>query len=154
MRYAQVIPATEAHVAIVAAGMRQADRDEIWASHRWTPQYALDRSLRNSTYAWAAVIEGEVVCMFGVAARSVLTGEGSPWMLGTDGIVRHASKFLRDCRECLDAMHSVYPLLTNYVDDRNVASKRWLGWLGFKLDEPEPYGAEKRPFRRFERGLS
>lgn len=154
MRYARLIPPTPEHVDLVAAGMRQADRDEIWASHRWSPHRALEDGVRNSTYSWAAEIDGEVVCLFGVAPRSILTGTGTPWMLGTGGVVRHGRKFLADCRECLDEAQSVYPTLVNYVDDRNTVSKRWLRWMGFKLDDPEPYGVEKLPFRRFELGVN
>jgi hypothetical protein len=148
---AEIVPASEAHVALVAANMRQADRDEIWASHHALPEDSLRRGVRNSTQAWAAIIGGEVCCLFGVTPRSFATGDGTPWMLGTDGIVRHQYRFLRDSIECADAMNREYPTLVNYVSDANEASKRWLRWLGFTLDDPAPYGIEGQLFRRFER---
>lgn len=149
---AEVVPADEAHVAIIAAGMRQADRDEIWAASHVAPEAALRQGLRTSTIAWAGLIDGEPVCLFGVSPLSIVSGDGVPWMLGTEAVVRHQRTFLRHCRSCVDRMRAVYPTLTNYVDDRNTASKRWLRWLGFEIDEPAPYGVEGRMFRRFQMG--
>lgn len=148
---AEIVPAREEYVGFVAANMRQADRDEIWASHHLRPEQALRRCLRETPKAFAAVIDGEVCCLFGVTPRSILTGHGMLWMLGTDGIVRHQYRFLRDSIECADAMNREYPILMNYVSDANEASKRWLRWLGFTLDDPAPYGVERQLFRRFER---
>lgn len=147
---ARIVTAQAEHIEPVAAAMRQADRDEIWAAAHLTPRDALSDGLRASSYAWAGMVDDEIVCLFGVSPLSIAGGEGCPWMLGTDAVVRHQRRFLRYSRPCLDAMRRVYPTLVNYVDERNEAAKRWLAWLGFQFDEPAPYGVERRLFRRFE----
>lgn len=146
---ARVVPAAVDHIAPVAAAMRQADRDEVWATSHSTPERALARGVANSTRVWVGLVDGEPACLFGVAPRSIVLGEGTPWLLGTEATVRYQRAFLAASRVCVDAMLAVYPRLVNYVDDRNEASKRWLLWLGFTLDEPAPYGVDGLMFRRF-----
>jgi hypothetical protein len=43
-----------------------------------------------------------------------------------------------------------YPVLRNYVDQRNTVSIRWLRWLGFRMGEPAVMGAARVPFVPFE----
>lgn len=87
--------------------------------------------------------------MFGVAPASLVGGLGVPWMIGTDAIERYQFTFLRHCRPCVDQMRLLYDTLVNWVDDRNVVAQRWLRWLGFHVEQPEPYGPDGIPFRRF-----
>lgn len=130
--------ATVEDIAPIAARMRAADRDEIAASHGHTPEQALSASLAGSTAAWTGLIDDEPACMFGVGPIAILAGRGAPWMLGAEVLDRMPRRFLRQeflprCRESVQAMLAVYPMLENYVDDRNTASKKWLRYLGFAL---------------------
>ena len=134
---------------VVAANMREADRAEIWASSRSTPERAIRDSLRVSTAAWVGYYDGVPVCAFGVAPLNMVAGIGSPWLLGTDGLTQRPASFLRRCRPYVRKMLAVYPKLVNYVDDRNEASKAWLSWLGFEISEPEPHGPDGAMFRPF-----
>ena len=144
-----VVPATLDHVAAMAPRMRQADRDEVWASAMLTPEQALSMSVRTSMRSWAGIIDGEVVCIFGVGAPSMLSDVGIPWMLGTDSLERYQRTFLRRCRRYVAEMLDGYRVLVNFVDERNTVSQRWLAWLGFTLQDPEPHGPLGLPFRRF-----
>lgn len=146
----EVVPATLEHVADLAPRVRAADAAEIWAAARLTPEAALALGVRVSTGAWVGLVDGEVVCMFGVSPRSLIGGTGVPWMLGSDLIERHQMTFLRRCRPVVAWMRELYPVLANHVDDRNEAAKRWLRWLGFELADPAPHGPDRLPFRRFE----
>lgn len=151
MMRVEIREATADDIPALAAGMRQADRDEVEASHGWTdPAFALAESLAFSTRAWTGLIDEEPVCMFGVGPLSILGGRGSPWMLGTDALARRPRTFLRRCRPCVEAMLSVYPWLENYVDDRNVLSKKWLAWLGFTLAAGTVTMRSGAQFRHFE----
>ena len=47
-------------------------------------------------------------------------------------------------------MLATYPLLRNYVDERNTMAIRWLEWLGFEILPVEPFGVEGLPFHPFE----
>jgi hypothetical protein len=99
--------------------------------------------------AWTWLVDGAPVCMFGVSP-SVLQGVGMPWMIGTTSLERHAMAFLRQCRPYLEEMSTEYVFLSNFVDVRNMTAIRWLKWLGFKLDKPQPTGPFGLPFHRFQ----
>lgn len=145
----EIVPAQAEHIIALAPRLRPADVAELWAGSRSEPEDALIRAVRISTEGWAGVVDGETICLFGVAPLSVLGGRGSPWMLGTDGVDRHALTFLRRCRAVVAGWRSVYPVLENVVDERNTAAHRWLRWLGFTLGDPRPHGPDEMPFRPF-----
>lgn len=146
----EVRSATLSDAAYVADNMREDDRLEVWASSRSDATTAVLRSVSVSTHAWVGYYDGRPVCVFGVAPLSMVSGEGTPWLLGTDELVRRPRAFLRRCHRYVAEMLAVYPILTNYVHDGNEASKAWLGWLGFTLHDPAPHGPDKAMFRKFE----
>jgi len=145
-----IVPATAEHAAAMAPRMREADRQEVWATSMSTPLDALERSLARSRRAHAGLADGVVVCLFGVAPVTVMGDVGMPWLLGSEELPRYAVPFLRRNRPYVAAMSRDYRVLTNYVDARNALSIRWLRWLGFAIMSTEPYGALKLPFHRFE----
>lgn len=132
----EIIPATPAHIRTIARRMRQADRDEVFAVSRLTPGQALCKSLRKSSQAWTAMINGRPEIMFGVGDLNILAGVGAPWLLGTEAVEEHYVAFLRGSVEWRNQLLRRYETLRNFVDARNRASIRWLRWLGFKLFDP------------------
>lgn len=131
--------------------MRVADRREIEAVNDATPLEALRISLARSTEVWAGMVDTEVACIFGVGPLSLLGGEGCPWLLGADLVERHAFAFARRNRAMVARWLQTYRVLRNVVDARNARAIRWLGWLGFVLQPPVPYGVARLPFHPFER---
>ena len=144
----EIVPARAAHVRSIARRMRQADRDEVAAASGKTPGEALMFSLRKSSLAWTAIVDGRPEVMFGVGDLNILAGIGAPWLLGTDAVERHYRQFLRRSVGWRGQLLARYPVLRNFVDDRNTVSKRWLEWLGFKLSDPVIFGGHT--FRSFE----
>lgn len=128
--------------------MRAADRDEVLAASGRSPAGALAFSLRKSSCAWTAVIDGRPEVMFGAADLNVLAGIGAPWLLGTAAVDRHYVAFLRRSVWWRDQLLRRYPVMRNVVDDRNTVSKRWLQWLGFSLSKPVTLNGHM--FRLFE----
>lgn len=111
---------------------------------------ALAESVLRSTKAWTWTADGEPIAIFGVAPVALLGGIGAPWLLGTDRVPRFPRVLVREGRRYVAEMLGLFPHLVNYVDARNVVSVRWLARLGFKVHEPQPYGAAGLPFHRFE----
>jgi len=146
---ARIVPATSEHIEALLPHVRQADIDEFAAINDWNARQVLEAGLRTSTFCCAGLINGEVVAIFGVAPASMLGGSGIPWLVGSDVLEKYQRTFLRRCGRVVTAMLSVYPHLENYVDARNHVAKAWLHWLGFRLDDPAPYGASGLPFHRF-----
>ncbi|QND53460.1 DUF2833 domain-containing protein [Phyllobacterium sp. 628] len=132
----QIVPARASHVRTVARRMRKADRDEVSAASGRLPADALIYSLRKSSVAWTALIDGVPELMFGVGDLNVLAGVGAPWLLGTDAVEKNYVAFLRGSVDWRDQLLRRYPVMRNFVDVRNQASIRWLRWLGFKLFDP------------------
>lgn len=145
----QLLPATEEHLQLILPNVRQADIDELYAVSLLTTEEAIRVGLRTSTMAWSGFANGELVTMFGVSPASMIGGNGTPWLVSTPLVEKYQKTFLRGSRHALQAMLSFYPHLENYVDERNHAAKAWLHWLGFKLEDPAPYGALGMNFHRF-----
>jgi hypothetical protein len=145
-----IVNAIPCHIPFIAGNIREADKDELWASACLSPESALWKSLGSSAVAWTGLYDSIPVCMFGVASGSDLAGVGIPWMIGTNDLDRLAFAFLRRNKSKVQEMLDIFPRLMNYVDERNVRAIRWLAWLGFKIGEPVPYGPYQMPFRPFE----
>ena len=135
--------------AALAPRLRPADRREVMASHGHRALPALVQSLRHSDVAWAALVEGEVLALWGAGTTALLGRQGAPWLLAGRGLERHRRPFLRLSRLQLARLQARYDHLENWVDARNARSIRWLRWLGFTLEPAAPYGRFGRPFHRF-----
>lgn len=137
--------------SFIAANIRQADKDELWASHHFTPEQGILVARGMSLVSYAVSIDGCMFMAFGVAPLGYRRGV-SPWMLATDDIHRFPITFYRHTRNEVARMFEAYQYLENHVDSRNVLSIRWLKWCGFKMHPAEPFGVEQLPFHRFSLG--
>jgi len=140
------------HARELALTMREADRAEVLAQSGLHPALALGMSLGSSVKAWTGLIDGRVACIWGVSASDELDeAVGVPWMLGSELLVTHQRLFLRNCLACVEDMQALFPVLENYVDERNAVAIRWLRWLGFDIFTTVPHGPYKMPFHPFRR---
>ena len=134
----KIVPAEVSYLLPIAANMRPADRREVWASHRDTPYEALSRSLGASERAWAAIVDGQPVVVWGVARGGcVFSRKGVPWLLGTVALEKYWLEFLKQSRPWVDLMRDGYDLLENYVHGENHLSIKWLRWCGFQVSREE-----------------
>lgn len=99
------------------------------------PKQALRNGLIASSWCCTALIDGRPEAMFGLVVRSALSGEGTPWMLGTDAIYRHPRAMLRWGPRFVAAMLDATPTLANLVAVRNGRAVRMLRRWGFDLSE-------------------
>jgi len=141
--YYRLSNATDAE--ILAPKLRKQDREEVWASHGLTPMAALVTSQTNSSESHTIIAhDGEVIGMFGVVDEGAV---GIPWLLASDRLPEVAREFLPESLKWVERINQDYLVLTNYVDVRNTAARRWLKWLGFKFVRiVEEYGYGKKPF--------
>lgn len=143
--------AQEGHIPAIAAGMREADRLEVWLSHHMAPERAAWDSFRHSTRVWTVLDfqDASPIAMFGVVEGPLLSSWGTIWMLGTQGIEQWSVAFAKHSRHYVNEMLQVRNPLANYVHAENNLAIAWLEWLGAEFEEPKPYGPEGAPFRRF-----
>lgn len=146
----QILPTTEKHILELSITMRKQDKEEVWAAGHKTPYESLALSVKASDEPFTGLLDGEVVCIFGVADVTFMSDKGVPWMMTSDLIKKTARVFLYVSNVYTQEILKRYNVLENYVDVRNTVAVKWLKWLGFEFDEEAPYGAEQLPFMRFE----
>ena len=127
----------------IAERMRQADIDEVAASHAYSPDKATLLSTSYSDESYVAVAaDGEPIALFGVAA-------GSPWLLGTDRVAEIPLTLVREGRRYANKWLTKYGPLSNYVHHKNIRSIQWLEAIGFAIHPPVPYGPGGELFHPF-----
>jgi len=145
-----IVQATHEHVVELAETMGEADRAEVWAGAKQTPQEALQRCMKHSLEAHSWLVDGRVICMWGVGQYTPLSLVGVPWMLGSYELPKHARTFARGSRAIAAEWQKRYPVLRNFVDARHTLAVRWVQWIGFTLLPAIPYGPDGLPFYPFE----
>lgn len=149
----EIVSPQPEHVAELARTMRAADRAEIAACGVPDANEALQISLERSTWAYCALVDGEVAAIFGIAPWGSLIGPmGVPWLLGSDLILRHRKLFVRMAPLYIERMRSVHPHLLNIVDSRNALAVRWLRRAGFTVHSPNYVAPTGVLFHVFEMG--
>lgn len=131
------------------ANARAADIKEAMDGAGLTIAQSLELGMKLSAKAMVFDADGVLLAAFGDAKAFEAPGVGVPWLISTNAIEQHARGFLRACRPLVQEMLQRHQVLTNFVDDRNEAAKRWLAWLGFELASPVPAGRLGLPFRQF-----
>lgn len=133
----------------IASNIRQSDKNEIWKSHRHSPQDALNVAFSESILCFTVTKDGIPIAMFGCVPNMLLSDKASVWLLGTDKLTEIQTKFIRLSKKFIGVMLEHYSYLYNFVDVDNYDSRRWLKWCGFKLGQVIPYGIDKTPFQYF-----
>lgn len=139
-------------IPVVAANMRQADRDEVAVGDNGTPEKALLSGLLMSKPCMTICgPEDEPVGMYGAVPHGDRVG--AVWLLGTDDLVQRKDirlRFLREVKAHVASLFDHYDLLFNTVDARNEVHVKWIRWVGFTFIAEHPnYGAEGRLFLEF-----
>ncbi len=142
--------ATRDDAADLVADIRACDLAEIQANSGPDVLAAVVDSIERSVDAFAVECGGALVAVGGMVPLSLLSGQGSPWLLGTTLLDRIPGHLTRRAGSYLTRMLPTYPHLLNYVDARNVRSVRWLKRLGFTVHPAEPHGVAGLPFHLFE----
>lgn len=142
--------ATEEDIAYVAPRMRQADKDEVWASGGYEPEEALRLSYRASRPCFAGVNDkNEPSALFGAAPLS--DNVGAVWLLGTNSIDTSPISFLRWSKKFFPYVMEPYDMVCNLVHAENAVHIKWLRWLGFSFLRKVKHGPEQQPFYEFAR---
>lgn len=150
-----ILPAEEMDARRLVPALRKDDVEEVHAT--LGPEVDIEKTLiqclRDSDAAWSAFTpEGMVGVLFGV--RTMSTGAGCIWLLGSDAINAHYREFLRQCRPIIADLNKRWPVLWNLVYANNPQRLRWIRWVGCELVRFHPeWGPMKAPFFEFERRL-
>jgi len=119
----------------LANNMRQAERDEVWASHRFVPMDAVFCSYSTSAYrlSFFNTRDGNdrIVLMTGIQRGKSFRQGALIWALTTDEADKcNTRDFLKWSRVTIEAYLKKVSFLWNYVDVRHKKSVNWLEFLG------------------------
>lgn len=150
-----VVKPTPELVERMSANLREADKNEVKASHNLNPLDAVSKSIEADPHACRCALspDGEPFVMWGVNPTTVLAPTALPWALGTELTRKYATWFLRESKNQVERMNDLYPILLNWVDARHEVTLRWVKRLGFSVAQPEPFGYENKPFCLITRGI-
>jgi hypothetical protein len=150
----QLLPATEAHAAALAATIRPDDAAEVEATvgPGVSPLDGLLQSLRGTFAARGGlartlVVDGEVAAIWGVRPLVELQHDtGVVWML-TGKVVDRVPRLFAGLSLCeVGRLLQLYRVLLNHIDCRYIRALRWAAWTGAELHAPRPWGAMALPF--------
>ncbi|SCW77046.1 hypothetical protein SAMN02927900_04757 [Rhizobium mongolense subsp. loessense] len=139
-------------VTYLAPRLREADLRELQAAGAAGAEQSLRDGITLSKECISIVNDDDkAVAMFGVCP-SPDSDVGYIWLLGSDEIKSNKTRFLRRSKQWIETFHQEFPVLTNYVDQRNTVHLMWLRWLGFKfLRTVNAPGPGNLPFYEFVR---
>ena len=135
----------------LAPRMRQADINEIKASHGVKPLDALLEPFNSyytgTAYSIISDIDDIVIGMFGSRSTDD-SNYGCAWLLSSEELrtQSHKKQFLKQCRKWGNKINKPFRFIYNYVDARNWQSLKWLKFCGFEIITTEKYGLENIDF--------
>lgn len=99
------------------------------------PAEALYRMVAGARRSCAAYMGGDLVCIIGVSAPSLLSQVGCPWMLTTRAVDRPEVRraFVGGSKAALDWAAMDFQRLWNLVAAENTVAVRWLRRVGFRF---------------------
>jgi hypothetical protein len=136
------------HLEQLAPRLRQLDYQELEAARGFDmqPLEVLLDAWRISAVTYAAELAGQAIACWGVHPVSVMGGIGVPWLLTSDEITRRPLAAATLARPALGVLLDVYPRLIQWVDARHEPALRFVRWLGFHVEDAQPYGPYGMPF--------
>ena len=129
--------------------LRKEDILEIERKTGREPYHVLVESYRKSDIAFVGLIDNEIACAWGVAKESILSDESTIWLLSTEMMKKAPVAVAKKTKKELEKLLQIYPKIGNYVDSEYRLCIRWLRWLGFTVDNPEPVGVRGALFSKF-----
>jgi hypothetical protein len=128
-------PARDSHVYEIVQRLREHDRAAFASVD--DPARVLIDELRQSTRAYVYLLDGEVLCLWAMRARTLLLDAVYLWMIASPLIDRHPVVFVRRSKTLLRELLEEYGAIEGHVWCANDLSIRWLKWLGARF-EPSP----------------
>jgi hypothetical protein len=141
--------ATVADLVALAPRLRPEDRAECLAASGVAPEVSLPAAIALGP-VWVWTVSGIPECAIGLLPITGTPTSGAVWMLGTNELLKHVRYMVKNLPTVIDMLHDHYPLLGNYVDQRNTTHISFIKHCGFSLLRVIPdYGVERRPFIEF-----
>ena len=89
--------------------------------------------LNASVFAWTGLVDGQIVCIWGLVPPTLLSDSAYLWLITTPVVEDHKFAFVRHSQIILNGMLDSFPLIVGHVLADQPQSKKWLKWLGVKF---------------------
>jgi hypothetical protein len=133
----EIVPATFAHVLDLLSNLRERDRVTAELMYGEFFERAIVEELKGSLLAYAGLLDGRCVALWGVKVWELMSREGVLWMIGSRLVDERPLTFLRHSRRALEELRGIFKVLHGCVLTDYAQSRRWLEWLGFSIGKPQ-----------------
>ncbi|WP_212386697.1 DUF2833 domain-containing protein [Acinetobacter junii] len=140
---------TDRDIRILVENLRESDKEEMKAYFNDDYSWQVKTSVKFSRDAWSVIVNGKLLFICGVGLTSMIGNVGCPWLLGTSFIQNYPKEFYKQANNILAEIKDNYDFLENHVHAKNKTAVAFLKRLGFKIGEPEKYGANGDLFHPF-----
>ena len=144
------VRSTHEHADFLARNLRAGDLEELNAGgivEQEDLTLALRTPLHMAGETITLLVDDEPAAMFGIVDQG--NGRGCPWLLGTTVLDQNKRLLLTDAKVVVQNMMNRFEVLENLIFEGSKTNRRWLRWLGFSEDDPQPHPATGEPFIRF-----
>jgi hypothetical protein len=145
-------PAMFADVVRLSPILRPEDKAEMFAATGKAPLDALREGFNNSEecHVFLHPDDGGVIGMFGVGNQEGAPWLGVVWAVASPRILSIKEHLTVTHKGFMDRWHEKWPVLGNFIDERNALHIKWIVKMGYVLGTRiEKYGYEQRPFIAF-----
>lgn len=97
---------------------------------------AVEDAVRRANRCWIGTVDSQVVCLWGIETKTLLSNEAYLWLITTDLVEKYQFAFLRRNQQFIKELSKEYKTLWGTVAGDFEVSLRWLRWLGFEIERP------------------
>jgi hypothetical protein len=127
----EIVPAEPFHVKRALAHLRDFDKERLTLID--DPETILIDDIKRARIACAGLIDGQVACLWGVRANTILNDSAYLWMLTTQLVDEHPFIFVRHSQMMSERLLKEFSFIHGWVWADNHRSIKWLQWLGCTL---------------------
>jgi len=96
----------------------------------------LTRCLLLSTDLWVGMVDGKMICFWGLSPSTLLNNSAHLWLYTVEAFKGHEFVFVRKSQRVVEEMLKLYPTITGFTNVHRPKAIRWLKWLGASFGEP------------------
>lgn len=127
-----IVDANLRHLGEVLDDMRDWELERCVVMFGSNVENEAARILSQSLMAYAILVDGRCVALYGVYVTNIFADEGYLWMLGTKFLEEHPITFLRHSKKRLEEVRASFSRLYGASSvEIDAGSEKWLKWLGF-----------------------
>lgn len=146
----EIVPGTYDLAPQLADRLWDVDRQDLKLMLDLDPRPGVEACMQVSDECWFLLRRGVPVAAGGVASSGDM---GVPWFLASEDIQDRDVRFRLAVwsKRCVERWASQFKWLENQILAQHDKALKWARWLGFKVEDPKPWGVAHWPCCRIHR---